>query len=194
MTAFGGMFTETARLSIEAIPGDPRNFFVTFLWQGDAQTRNVVIFDGVAGFEAKDRMVRLQETNVWYKTYKVRGDARFSYNLSINDPFTAQPGVRDDLAMESHLALFRTDPLNPRRCYATFGALEAEASWVELPGAPRRPWSGNPRVPAIGKVESATFRSAILRNTASSGFTRPGVIRTPPGPIRCWYCLTATAT
>ncbi len=37
--------------------------------------RNVVIFDGVAGFDAKERMLHLEHTNIWYKTYRVRNDA-----------------------------------------------------------------------------------------------------------------------
>jgi hypothetical protein len=45
---------------------------VTFLWQGNDQTRNVAIFDGVAGFDAKDQMLHLDRSDVWYKTYRVR--------------------------------------------------------------------------------------------------------------------------
>lgn len=61
---------------LEAVPEDDQFDLVTFIWHGDAQTRNVVIFDGVAGFDAKDRVVVLPGTNVWFKTYRVRRDAR----------------------------------------------------------------------------------------------------------------------
>lgn len=70
---------------IEADPGASGFSLVTFLWQGNDQTRNVVIFDGVAGFDAKDRMFHLDRSDVWYKTFRVRNDARFAYNLSPDD-------------------------------------------------------------------------------------------------------------
>src|SRR5580658_4987150 len=46
-------WTEIARSGaplIEPVPGDTDDSLVTFVWRGDAKTRNVVIFDGVAGF------------------------------------------------------------------------------------------------------------------------------------------------
>ena len=60
---------------VEAAPGAAGFSLVTFLWNGDNQTRNVVIFDGVAGFDAKDHMLHLDGSDVWYKTYRVRNDA-----------------------------------------------------------------------------------------------------------------------
>ena len=47
---------------IEAAPGATGFSLVTFLWHGDSQTRNVVIFDGVAGFDAKDQMLHLDRS------------------------------------------------------------------------------------------------------------------------------------
>jgi len=91
---------------IEAIPGDEHFSLVTFLWHGNADTRNVVIFDGVAGFDAKDRMLRLAGTDVWFKTYKVRNDAQFAYNLSPNDPLTSLNDIKGDDAIRDRLAMF----------------------------------------------------------------------------------------
>ena len=70
---------------IEPIPGVKDFSLLTFLWRGDDRTRNVVVFDGIAGFDAKDQMIHLAGTDVWYKSYRVRNDARFAYNLSPND-------------------------------------------------------------------------------------------------------------
>ncbi len=67
---------------IEPIPTEKNFSFVTFIWRGNSETRNVVIFDGVADFDAKDQMVNLVHTDVWYKTYRVRNDARFAYRIS----------------------------------------------------------------------------------------------------------------
>jgi enterochelin esterase-like enzyme len=149
---------------VEQYPGGGRYSLVTFLWRGDSETRNVVIFDGVAGFDAKDRMTRIAGANVWYKTYKVRNDARFAYNLSPNDTLEPFDNIKDDAEMEKRLAAFQTDPLNRRRCPATFGALSAEASYVELPAAPPQTWKSLTAMAPQGTVEETAFRSAILKN------------------------------
>lgn len=140
------------------------NSLVTFFWQGDPGTHNVVIFDGVAGFDASDRMTKLDGTNVWYKTYRVRNDARFAYNLSPDDSLEPLDQIKNDVEMEKRLAAFQPDPLNRRRCPATFGAFSAEASYVELPDARPQPWKAAAAGRPHGKVEATTFRSAILRN------------------------------
>ena len=148
---------------IEPAPGASGFSLVTFLWRGDNQTRNVVIFDGVAGFDAKDQMVHLDGSDVWYKTYRVRNDARFAYNLSPNDPLQSINDVKGDDAMRKRLAMLKVDPLNPHRCPTTFGAYGTEASYVELPGAPPLVW--NTPVPANrgGKVTVTSIHSAYLR-------------------------------
>jgi len=148
---------------IESVADEPHYSYVTFLWHGDASTRNVVIFDGVAGYDAKDRMVRLADTDVWYKTYKVRNDARFAYYFSPNDPLTSVNEVKGDEAMRTRLAMFQTDPLNPHRCPTTFGAYGSEASFVELPEAPKIAWDESSEAFAHGKVEVTTIQSAILK-------------------------------
>ena len=126
---------------IEAAPGANGFSLVTFLWQGNDQTRNVVIFDGVAGFDAKDQMLHLDRSDVWYKTYRVRNDARFAYNLSPNDSLQSFDELKSDEAMRSRLAMLKIDPLNPHRCPTTFGAYGAESSYVELSDAPHLVWN-----------------------------------------------------
>jgi len=118
---------------IEAAPGANDFSLVTFLWQGNDQTRNVVIFDGVAGFDAKDQMLHLEGSDVWYKTYRVRNDARFAYNLSPNDSLQPFDQVKGDDAMRDRLAMLRIDPLNPHRCPTTFGAYGAECLTSSCP-------------------------------------------------------------
>lgn len=71
---------------VEPIPGDDRHSLVTFLWKGDADTYNVAVVGGINGAEpAKNQMIHLADSDVWYISYEVRNDARFSYALSPND-------------------------------------------------------------------------------------------------------------
>lgn len=160
---------------IEQIAGSRDSSYVTFLWHGDSQTRNVVIFDGVAGFDAKDRMARLANTDVWYKTYRVRNDARFAYNLSPNDSLEPFDQIKVDSEMHARLAMFRADPLNPHHCPTTFGAYGTDSSYVELPKAPPLVW--NERMDGVrrGHVDVRSISSKVL------GGDKKIWVYTPPG-------------
>ncbi len=160
---------------VEAIPGDQHFSLLTFLWHGNADTHNVVVFDGVAGFDAKDQMLRLAGTNVWYKTYKVRNDAQFAYDLSPNDPLTSVNDIKGDEAMRDRLAMLQIDPLNPHRCPATFGSHAAESSFVELRDAPPLIWNAPASTAAKGKVEITKIQSGILKGEKKLW------VYTPPG-------------
>jgi len=155
--------TKTGTPLVEAIPEQRDVSLLTFLWRGDEGTRNVVIFDGVAGFDAKDQMLHVAGTDVWYKTYRVRNDARFAYSLSRNDSLQSVNDVKDETQMEKRLAMLQPDPLNPHRCPATFGAHNAQYSYVELRDAPPLIWespiAGSPR----GRVEETSIYSALLK-------------------------------
>ena len=146
---------------VESIPGDAGSSLVTFVWRGDSKTRNVVIFDGVAGFDAKDRMTQIDGADV-------------------NDTLDSFVNIKDDGAMKKRLAMFRTNPLNPRRCPATFGKLSAESSYLELSATPPQPRNAPVADAPKGAVIATTFRSGILKNERKlwiytpSGFSKSG--------------------
>jgi hypothetical protein len=54
-------------------------------------------------------MVRLAGTNVWYLTYQIRNDARFSYALSPNDRLISLIDPSRDKVHD--LSAFERDPL-----------------------------------------------------------------------------------
>jgi enterochelin esterase family protein len=158
---------------VESIPGDDRYVLLTFLWRAKEETRNVVVFGGIAGFEfAENQMARLLDTDLWYRTYRVRNDARFGYSLSPNDSLVPlrKINIEDQQAVLQRMSTFKTDPLNPK----TFPGLPP-ASIVELPEAPPQPWiKRSPDTPA-GKLEEKKVKSAILGNE------RRAWVYTPPG-------------
>jgi enterochelin esterase-like enzyme len=164
---------------IEATPGVTGFSLVTFLWHGDNQTRNVVIFDGVAGFDAKDQMFHLDGSDVWYKTYRVRNDARFAYNLSPNDSLQSINDVKGDDAMRKRLAMLKVDPLNPHHCPTTFGAYGSESSYVELPGAPPLIWSQPVAENRRGRVTVISIPSAYLKKDKKLWVYTPVGFRIP---------------
>ena len=148
---------------IEPIPGEPQYSWVTFLWQAKENTTNVVVIDGVAsavggGDAAKSMMSQMPKTDLWYRTYKVRNDAAFTYWLSPND------SMEWLITTEPRNSKPQADPLNPHQL--------GPQSYVELPDAPA---SAKIALPLSGKVERTTLTSSILKNS------RDVWVYTPPG-------------
>jgi len=158
---------------IEPLVGDAGYRLVTFVWRAKEEIKNVVVIGGVAGIELeRNRLTRWRDSDLWFKAYRVRNDARFTYSFSVNDslvPLT-KLDLSDAQAIRQRIAGFKPDPLNPRRAV---GGLPASS--VELPGAPPQPWiTKQPDVPA-GKLEWKKLKSAILNNERNVG------VYTPPG-------------
>jgi enterochelin esterase-like enzyme len=158
---------------IEPFKGDDRHVLLTFLWRAKEGTRNVIVMGGVAGTDVnRNQMARLLDTDLWYKTYEVRNDARFSYNLSPNDslvPFE-KLDLKDQKAVMQRISTFKLDPLNPK----TYLGLPP-TSVLELSGAPPQPWINRSPDVLAGKVEERRLKSAILGNE------RKAWVYTPPG-------------
>lgn len=153
------------------VAGEDGQRLVTFVYRAREETRNVVIINGpISIFElAKGQMTHLEETDLWYKTFKVRADLRNVYRLSPNDSLVPIEEAED---WKERSKTFQTDPLNPR--VYTFPddpddpddpeQPDYRVSILELPGAPVQEWSEfNPEI-AHGTVRIERFTSAILEN------------------------------
>jgi enterochelin esterase family protein len=156
---------------VEPVPPDERNVMVTFLWRAREETRNVVVFASLnRGNIAKNQMRRLLDTDLWYKTYQLPGDARFNYMLSPNDSLVPIEDL-EEKDIPARTATLKIDPLNKR---GAFGG----GSILELPGASPQPWAmRNPDVPK-GALENVKLKSEILKNE------RRAWVYTPPGYSR----------
>jgi enterochelin esterase family protein len=142
----------------------------TFLWQGNETTRNVLVdlFPYEVAWPDDYRMVRLGETNVWYKTIKMHQKTRCVYRVTPNATYFIPSRDRDLTRRRMSFVSSRTDPLNPRHWLHDpenpDNADYADWSVLELPDAPPQPWT-NPRasVPA-GRIETRRFKSSLLNN------------------------------
>jgi hypothetical protein len=108
-------------------------------------------------------MVRLLDTDLWYKTFRLQKGARFTYQLATNLPDPKEWGGVDRFAR-----VVRNDPLNPLQDierWNEFNPYEVTFfSAVELPAAEPQSWSVvRPRVPT-GQVRRDKFTSKILGN------------------------------
>ena len=165
---------------IEPIPEDQKHLWVTFLWFAKEPVQNVVVFSGLTN-NAYTRavlpdiqMTRLAGTDIWFKTFKVRNDARFTYQFSVNDSLIPEEDESDDNARRAKL---RADPLNPHHAQDatsnTPAGPDAE-SLVALPGAPPQLWLRKTSNPA-GELKRYDFRSEVLKNE------RTVTVYSPPG-------------
>ncbi len=158
---------------VEPVAGEGSEPLVTFLWRGGDETRNVLVVaspSDLASAEGIDeaRLSRLPGTDVWYRSRRMRADARFAYAFSVNDSLVPAAKATEQ-EEEARWAALKPDPLNPRR------APEPLVSLAELPAARKQPWiEPHPDVPA-GRVEEHRFRSERLGNE------RILRIYTPPG-------------
>ena len=146
---------------VEPFGSDGKYQLVTFLWRGVHDTRNVFVsgsFLGV-GTAADFSMHRIPDSDVWYLTLKLPAGARFSYQVSPNDPLTFT-----DPRAAQRTATRQSDPLNPHRYECPPNASKFDCDSVaELPGAPPQPWLVAKPGTAEGRVEKQNIHSAIQK-------------------------------
>jgi enterochelin esterase-like enzyme len=158
---------------IEPIPSDADHYLVTFLWRAEGPIRNVLLVSGLSNESygrdvlRENLLIRLTTTDVWYRSYRVRSDARFTYSFSVNDSLVPSEEERAPSARE---AKFQSDPLNRRHV----GGPTSD-SLAELPGAPPQEWFLPRDGVSKGDLKTIRFPSKILNNE------RQLTIYTPPG-------------
>lgn len=151
---------------------DSQQCLVTFLWRAETAIENVVVIGqlGTGQEFTENCMERLPDTNVWYKTYRLRSDLRAAYSLSPNDSLVPYHKVEDWL---DRVKTWQPDPLNPNPI--SVPEQPKPLSTFELPDATPQPWwqarSGVP----TGTLEETRFPSKILDNE------RTVWVYTPPG-------------
>jgi enterochelin esterase-like enzyme len=172
VTRFWTTVHERGTPLVEPIISDPNHYLVTFLWQGRKPLRNVLLISGLSNSSYSsdtlrgNMLIRVPKTDVWYRTYRVRSDARFTYSFSPDDSLIPS---EEEQSPEIREAKFLPDPLNQRH----IGDAKSE-SLVELPAAPRQEWflprQGVPK----GTIVTTRYRSTILKNE------REITVYTPP--------------
>ena len=146
---------------VECPAGLAPECLVTFLWRGDGSTKNVVILaEALPGEPAAHTFDLLAGTDVWYRTYRFRDDARFMYMLSINDPLTSWEVEGPE--RKQRYAGVRGDPLNPR-------------GYVSLPRAPSERWIEERPGMARGEIKEYRLPGKVLAGErAIAVYTTPG--------------------
>lgn len=163
--------SESGAPMIEPTAGSDGDVLVTILWRVREETRNVFVFR--LG-DVNKPMVRLLDTDLWYKTFRLQKGARFIYQLATN-----LPDPKEWRGITRFAGALRNDPFNPFQFAEggnEFNPYEVNvASAVELPSAEPQSWNVvRPTVPT-GRVQRDKFISKLLGNE------RPIWIYTPHG-------------
>ena len=180
LDSFWRTITEQGTPMVEPDPGDENQKVLTFLWRGNEETNNVILFSALTtranmGFTAKhlakSHLAQLAGTDVWYKSFRIRHDARLSYYLSHNDSLLPAAQRKSESDWDS----LQPDPLNPHQYVLTHEGKDWVRSIIDLPGAQPVPWVVPGKEVSKGHVEEHQIPSAFLENN------RRFWIYTPPG-------------
>lgn len=105
---FWSMVNKNGAPIIEEIDGVLDYSLVSFIYIGNDKTTNVLIYGGVPGYRYSENIMdKIEGTNIFYKTYKVRNDVKFKYNFSLN-----YEGDNDYKKIKENSTI---DPLNPNK-------------------------------------------------------------------------------
>lgn len=156
----------------EPYGSDGKYQLVTFLWRSTHETRNVFVrgsFLGV-GPPSDYSMHQIPNTDVWYLTLKLPSGARFTYQLSPNDPLTFEDPRAAQRAATRQADPLSRHPLSP--CPPSVSKFDC-SSVAELPGAVPEPWVVNKPGTPEGRIEKQSIKSSIQK------IERPFSVYTP---------------
>lgn len=150
-------------------PVSEKESLVTFLWRGEAN--NVRLFGSPSGNH--DPLERLENSDVWWATFRMPNTARLSYRLAPNVPDIQGSPMAQRRVI---LATAQRDPLNPRVYPDTADSrvdIYQGASVVALPKAPPQPWIERHAGLASGTLVHHEFDSTVLGNRRDIWTYRP---------------------
>lgn len=105
---FWSMVNKNGAPIIEEVDGVLDYSLISFIYIGNDKTTNVLIYGGVPGYRYSENIMdKIEGTNIFYKTYKVRNDIKFKYNFSLN-----YEGDNDYKKIKENSII---DPLNPNK-------------------------------------------------------------------------------
>lgn len=152
---------------IEKIDNDKQNSLVTFLWRGNSETKNVLIMSPFFPWMmVRRQMLRVENSNVWYKSEVIPNDLRVTYSFSENDP---RLPFADPYDWNQFRVSTINDPLNSKK----FIYLKdednpndenSENSLLEMPDVFKDSYALPKENVKKGKLEKHNIKSEILKN------------------------------
>ncbi|UXN02535.1 alpha/beta hydrolase-fold protein [Bartonella sp. HY406] len=139
---------------IEKGKGD--RFILTFLYYG--AKNNVRLFGAPSGDH--EDLLRLGQSDLWYKSFEVPSDTRLTYQLAADVPYIESDAREQRMAI---IATAKADPYNLRHFPAHAIDAYSQESIIELPSAEPQPFI-HEQGAKKGKITNYNFKSNILKN------------------------------
>ena len=140
---------------------------VTFIIRADKNTKNVVVICSLADQDdviSNNICERIENTDIYYKTFLVLNGTRTIYTFSKNNPLM---NIRFYDNLMVNWETFSSDPFNPtkfKQRYRREGKrFVIEYSVLEMPDAKPRKWTVPKKNVTKGKVKEMDFYSNILK-------------------------------
>ena len=161
---------------VDTLAKDPRHVLVTFLYRGTPDTRDVVLVagpNGIAPFtDPLSHMRHLDGTDVWYAIHRLKADAEFFYQISVNPPVV--DGVPSPMQLRTTLT---ADTLNPLQ-YPEPGdpmAASGHGSVARMPAVPPNPWIVKHAGVGAGDVKRDTIAGTAIKGSRTVwSYASPG--------------------
>jgi enterochelin esterase family protein len=148
---------------IESIEDDADNVLITFLYKSDKGIDNIVIYGAFPGYRYEENLMeQISNTNIWFKTYKLRNDVKFKYSFSLNYTF--------DKDYENIKKQSLIDPLNQKKVVFIKDGEDPESeeeisSLVIMNNVKPEIWTKRTGSKTKGKLELHRFYSNIMNTT-----------------------------
>ncbi|MBW9157921.1 alpha/beta hydrolase-fold protein [Clostridium tagluense] len=147
---------------VERIDGDSENSLVTYVYKQHEDIENILLIH-IDEFEnyLENKMERLVGTDLWYKTYKMNNELRFSYKFSVND------ALDDDF--EKRASNLEYDKLNKNKLVFkdSEGIVDRIDSYVIMPSAKEQFWIKERNDTSKGVLYKHKYHSKKLDNYRS---------------------------
>ncbi|MGH4123448.1 MAG: alpha/beta hydrolase [Clostridium sp.] len=147
---------------IEKIPTDKDNVLLTFIYKEKKAIENILIYGAIPGYRYSENvMEKLLNTDIWFKTYKVRNDVKFKYNFSLNYEFdNVYKKIKENTIK---------DELNPNEIVFMKDDEDDESeeeiySLIELENVKTAIWTKDRNTQQKGKINLHRFNSNSLKN------------------------------
>ncbi|MFX1349794.1 MAG: alpha/beta hydrolase [Promethearchaeota archaeon] len=172
ISEFWGQIERSGTPIFEEIQGDDKYSLITFIVREDEEVQNIVCYNAFLAGDIKEGVLeRIENTNVYFKTYKVLKGIRDTYNFCKNNPLIPKD-PSENLFKFGNLVF--TDPFNSKIQQFRVGGFLLPLSEFESPDAPPQPYYGERRNIDHGKVQQFISSSKILN------INRNILVYTPP--------------
>lgn len=148
---------------IEDIDGDDENMLVTVLWKDLGGIEKISVIGEFFGFNPDESgLNKIENTNIWYRSFICPIDVRSLYLFIINDSEEqdwSETDIRID-PLNPKQYICPKDDENPEKCTM----LREVESLLEMPKAKEKKFIKEQDNKSKGKVELYRFESKILKN------------------------------